>query len=65
MKVCADSQQNTKKATIWHFKTGDFAEFRQISSKINIFDTRVAFSHFVSFFVKNEIVWSLNNCIQF
>jgi len=27
--------------TVFHFKTGNVAKFRQISSKINIFATRV------------------------
>jgi len=30
VKVCADSQQNNKKTTILHFKTGDFARLRRI-----------------------------------
>ena len=53
-KVCADSRQTDKKATVLQFKTGDFVKFCHISSKINIFATKVVIRHFVSFFVKNE-----------
>ena len=42
-----------KKGSVLHFRTGDFPEFRQILSKINILVISSAF------FVKNEILWSL------
>ena len=48
-----------KIATILPFKIRSFKKFRQISSKIDIFGTRVVFLSFHQFFVKNEILWSL------
>jgi len=38
-----DSRQNNKKVTVLQFKMGNFVKFYQISSKINIFTTRVVF----------------------
>jgi len=54
VEVRADSRQNNRKAIVLQFKIGDFAIFREILSKINIFDTRVVRCHFVSFFVKKS-----------
>jgi len=36
-----------------------FINRRQISSEIDILVTTASFRHFVSFFVGNEILWSL------
>jgi len=41
-----------KKATVLQFKVDCFVKFRENSSKINIFTTRVVFSHFISFLSK-------------
>jgi len=54
VKVCADSRQNNKKATVLQIKMGDFANFCQILSKFNIFAVRVVFRHFVSFLSKTK-----------
>jgi len=54
VKVRVDSRQNNKKATVLQFKMGDLVKFRQISSKINNFATRVGFRHFVSFSLETK-----------
>jgi len=55
MKVCADSWQNNKKATVLPFKTGNFFNYRQ---KI-IFLPQGWFLSFCQFFDKNKILQSL------
>jgi len=57
VKVCTDSWQNNKNATIvLQFRISNFYKFRQKS----IFSPQVVvFCRFVSFSSKNEILWSL------
>jgi len=54
VEVCTDSQQSNFKTTALHFKTVDFAKFRQILSKLNYFAARVVFGYFVSFSSKTK-----------
>jgi len=42
------------KTTVCTLKTINFAKFRQISSKINTFVTRVVFDHLVNFSPKTK-----------
>ena len=55
MKVCADSQPNNKKATVLQLKLDVLLNF----VKNQHFHHNSVFRHFVIFFAKNEILWSL------